>query len=117
VSIGKRYENVAVLFCELQVPAGEALPTLMDLNTLFGLMDGVVDTVPDAFKIETVGGQLVVAAGVPAESKDAAGSMLLLATRIRAALRAAKWSTGEQVEMRIGMHTGPIGKDTARKKK
>ena len=114
VAIGKRYENAAVLFCELRMPAAEALPTLMDLNALFGVMDSVVDTVPDACKIETVGGQFVVAAGVPTECKEPAALMLLVATRIRGALSTSKWSTGEQVEMRIGMHLGPLGKSHAR---
>jgi adenylate cyclase len=112
VAIGDRYDQVSVLFCELQMPAAEALPTLVDLNELFSVMDRVVDTVSDACKIETVGGQFVVAAGVPSASQDHAASMALLATRIRAALRTSRWSTGELVKMRIGIHSGPVGKES-----
>ena len=66
--------------------------------------------VPDACKIETVGGQFVVAAGVPSPSKNHAGSMALLATRIRSALESSRWSTGEDVKVRIGIHSGTVGK-------
>lgn len=110
IAIGERYDQVSVLFCELQTPAAEALPTLVDLNELFSILDSVVDTVPDACKIETVGGQFVVAAGVPSPSKNHAGSMALLATRIRSALESSRWSTGEDVKVRIGIHSGTVGK-------
>jgi hypothetical protein len=114
VRIGENYDNVSVLFCELQENAGKALSTLLDLNELFGLMDGVVDSVPEACKIETVGGQFVVAAGVPTTAAEHAQAMAVLAMRLRARLQGATWSTGQRVEMRIGIHSGPIGEFRAR---
>ena len=109
VRIGENYDGVSVLFCELQETGGKALSTLLDLNQLFGLMDSVVDSVPDACKIETVGGQFVVAAGVPSPATEHAQAMAVVAMRLRAALQSATWSTGQRVEMRIGIHSGPIG--------
>jgi hypothetical protein len=109
VAIGEHHEHVSVLFCDLKVPSAEALPLLLDLNRLFNTMDRVVDSVPDACKIETVGGQYVVASGVPHASKNHAASMATLAIQIRAALIGEMWSTGDQVEARIGIHSGPIG--------
>jgi hypothetical protein len=114
VQIGENYDSVTVLFCELQETAGNSLLTLQDLNRLFGAMDEVVDSVPGALKIETVGGQYVVAAGVPTASALHAESMAAVAMRLRAELQDATWSTGQHIEMRIGIHSGPIGEFRAR---
>ena len=114
VRIGENYDSVSVLFCELQEIAGNSLSTLQDLNKLFGLMDDVVDSVPGSCKIETVGGQYVVAAGVPTTSAEHAQVMAVVAMRLHAALQNAAWSTGQPVEMRIGIHSGPIGEFRAR---
>jgi len=114
VRIGENYDGVSVLFCELQEAAGKSLSTLLDLNKIFGLMDDVVDSVPEACKIETVGGQYVVSAGVPTRSAEHAQAMAIVAIRLRAMLQNATWSTGQPVEMRIGIHSGPIGEFRAR---
>jgi len=109
VAISKSLKEASVLFVELRLPDTYALPTLLDLNKLFTLMDGIVDTVRGTCKIETVGGQFVCASGVPSASEDHARTLAELALRIRAALSICSWSDGSDVEFRIGMHSGPIG--------
>ena len=108
VAISENYDCVSVLFCELQETAGSPLSSLLSLNRLFSIMDSEVDSEPGACKIETVGGQFVVAAGVPVISQGHAEAMAVLAVRLRVALQSEMWSAGESVQMRIGIHSGPI---------
>jgi len=109
VAISEHHAAATVLFVELLLPQADALPILVDLNRLFILMDTIVDTSAGVCKIETVGGQFVVASGVPNASARHAQEMTELALKMRAALMSACWSGGQPVAHRIGVHSGPIG--------
>ena len=113
VAISEQHEVVSVMFVELRLPAADALPSMIDLNAHFTMLDAIVDSAPGACKIETVGGQFVVASGVPTASASHARDMAILSMRMRAALSKACWSGGENVQFRIGVHSGPIGEISA----
>ena len=87
VAISELHAAATVLFVELLLPQADTLPTLVDLNRIFILMDSVVDSSSGVCKIETVGGQFVVASGVPIASACHAQEMAVLAMKMRAALR------------------------------
>ena len=58
-------------------------------------------------KIKTVGDEYMVAAGVPTPRDDHAEAIAELALRIRDYMASSSFD-GRSLEMRIGIHTGPV---------
>src|SRR5207247_8329837 len=86
------------------IPATE-LVSLM--NAVLSEFDGLAEKY-EGEKIKTVGDEYMVAAGLPAPSTDHAWAVVELALDMQAALARQASPSGEPLQMRIGIHTGPV---------
>src|SRR5207245_2568336 len=59
-------------------------------------------------KIKTMGDEYMVAAGLPTPSTDHAWAVVDLALDMQTALARQVTPSGEPLQMRIGIHTGPV---------
>jgi class 3 adenylate cyclase len=90
-------------FCETLTP-GELVETL---DALFSLFDGLAERY-GVEKIKTVGDAWMAACGVPVANRDHAGTMALLALAIVQAVAGYNKGAQRPLEVRIGMHCGPV---------
>jgi guanylate cyclase len=109
--IADAYEAASVLFADVAgftpMSAGMSPPELVGmLNTVFTTFDGFVAEL-GLEKIKTVGDEYMAAAGVPHERPDHAHAIAELALRIRDHCAEHRFD-GHHIEMRIGLHSGPV---------
>jgi guanylate cyclase len=109
--IADHFDDASVLFADVvdftPMSAGMTPTELVGLlNTLFSVFDGFVDELR-LEKIKTAGDEYMVAAGVPALRTDHAQAAADLALRMRDYV-AANPIAGHRLEMRIGIHSGPV---------
>jgi adenylate cyclase len=110
--IADSHRQVTILFADIvgfTEIAGrstpEALVTL--LNRIFSEFDALVDEL-DCEKIKTIGDAYMVVAGLPTSKADHAQSIARLALKMLAAAERASRETGENLQVRIGIHSGPV---------
>lgn len=60
------------------------------------------------YKIETVGGEYVCAAGVPNLCEAPACALTAFAVEARELVVQQSWSTGSNVKVKMGMHSGSV---------
>jgi guanylate cyclase len=109
--IADHFDDASVLFADVvdftPMSAGMMPTELVGLlNTLFSVFDGFVDDLR-LEKIKTAGDEYMVAAGVPTPRTDHAQAAADLALRMRDYV-AANPIAGHRLEMRIGIHSGPV---------
>jgi class 3 adenylate cyclase len=119
VTIADRFESATVLFCDIvgftQLSARLAPDDLVRrLDEVFSRFDTIADEL-GLEKIKTIGDAYMVAGGVPARRKDHAEAVCEMALRMRDCL--ASLTLEEPVEVRIGIHTGPVIAGVIGKKK
>jgi guanylate cyclase len=109
--IADRYEMATVLFAD--VVGFTPMTAAMDADELVGLLDDIfttLDTIAAEMgleKIKTVGDEYMVAAGVPEVRADHAHAMAEFALAIRDIVAERDFG-GHRIELRIGMHSGPV---------
>ena len=109
--IADRYEMATVLFAD--VVGFTPMTANMDADELVGLLDDIfstLDSIADEMgleKIKTVGDEYMVAAGVPEARVDHAHAMARFAIATRDIVGSRDFG-GHQIELRIGMHSGPV---------
>lgn len=77
------------------------------LNSVFSAFDQLADRY-GAEKIKTIGDGYMVAAGLPTPSQDHAQAVIELALDMQATMSSQATPTGDPLQMRIGIHTGPV---------
>ena len=110
--IADHYPSATVLFCDLvgftalagRLPAGR---TVALLNAVFSALDALT-AANNLEKIKTIGDAYMVVGGLPRAREDHVRAVLCMAKDIPTAVAAAGALHGEQLEIRIGMHTGPV---------
>ena len=110
--IADRFENVTILFSDLvgftqmseQVSAEELVGLLDEIVTAF---DHLVDDA-ELEKIKTIGDGYMVAAGLPSAGTGHAEALADLAIAMRARLEDFRARNGMDLELRIGLHSGPV---------
>lgn len=110
--IADHYPSATVLFCDLvgftaladRLPAGR---TVALLNTVFSALDGLT-AAHDLEKIKTVGDAYMVVGGLPRARADHAAAVIAMAREVPQAVQQAGALYGEALEVRIGVHTGPV---------
>jgi class 3 adenylate cyclase len=110
--IADRLESVTVLFVDLvrftehasHVAPHELVVALDDVFTRF---DEVADRV-GMEKIKTVGDAYMAVAGAPDPRPDHADAAAEMALEIMACLEGAHWPTGEPMDVRVGVASGPV---------
>ncbi|HEU0152203.1 MAG TPA: adenylate/guanylate cyclase domain-containing protein [Arenimonas sp.] len=111
-AIAERHAEVSVLFCDIVgfTRLAERLPpeALVDLlNRVFTAFDDLADA-HGVEKIKTIGDAYMVAAGLPVPRPDHAAVLADLALGMVAAVAALRAETGLGLDVRIGIHSGPV---------
>ncbi|MGA1265513.1 MAG: adenylate/guanylate cyclase domain-containing protein [Prochlorothrix sp.] len=111
-AIAENFEQVTILFVDLvnftclstQMPASDLVCLL---NEIFSRFDALVEHY-GLEKIKTIGDAYMVVGGVPTPHPDAAGAMVQLALAVRSALDEFNQAHHSNLQVRIGINTGPV---------
>ena len=111
-TIADGFDEVTVLFADLvgftalsaELPPGEVVRRL---NRLFSAFDDRVEAL-GLEKIKTIGDAYMVAGGLPEPRTDHAEAVATLALQMLDTVAALGDSEGEALQVRIGIHTGPV---------
>ncbi|AZV80454.1 hypothetical protein EBB79_12955 [Parasedimentitalea marina] len=110
--IADSHEQVTTLFADIvgftevaSQSSPESLVTL--LNRIFSQFDALVDDL-DLEKIKTIGDAYMVVAGLPAARPDHAQAIARLALEMLVAAERVSQETGKQLQIRVGIHSGPV---------
>jgi class 3 adenylate cyclase/Tfp pilus assembly protein PilF len=111
-AIADRFDSVTVLFADIvgftKLSAQTTPEKLVQgLNTIFERFDKLAKKY-NLEKIKTIGDAYMVAGGLPERSEDHSERVAMFALEIQAAMHEESFrtSTGERVQLRIGIHTG-----------
>ena len=77
------------------------------LNDIFSAFDGLIEQ-RGLEKIKTIGDAYMVAAGIPVPRTDHAAAIAELAIQMQVTLKNKSRSLGIPLQMRIGIHSGPL---------
>ena len=111
-TIADHYDQVSILFADLVnfTPlSAELSPREMVglLNEIFSYFDSLVDQC-GVEKIETVGDEYMAACGVPRSNPNHAQAIARLALEMCSYMASFPSYNGRRLEIRIGIHSGPI---------
>ena len=111
-SIADGFDAVTVLFADVAgfTPLSAALPPadLVDfLNRLFSEFDRLAEGL-GLEKIKTIGDAYMVAGGLPEPRADHALAVVRMGLAMAEVARAIRTPTGEALQLRIGINTGPV---------
>ena len=111
-AIAERHAEVSVLFCDIvgftrlsERLSPERLVAI--LNRVFTGFDDLADRY-GVEKIKTIGDAYMVAAGLPEPNEDHAGALANMALDMIDQVRALCGELGEALDVRIGLHSGPV---------
>jgi class 3 adenylate cyclase len=110
--IADSHKQVTILFADIvgfTEIAGRSTPESLVtlLNRIFSQFDLLVDAVK-LEKIKTIGDAYMVVAGLPAARHDHAHATARLALEMIEAAERVSQETGRRLQIRIGMHSGPV---------
>ncbi|MGI9350871.1 MAG: adenylate/guanylate cyclase domain-containing protein [Rhizobiaceae bacterium] len=110
--IADKFDEASVMFADIigftnmtRAMSAEALVNM--LNTIFSEFDQAADT-EEVEKIKTIGDAYMAVCGVPEPNDDHAQKVMKFALHIQKNLKEISASQGIQLQMRIGIATGPI---------
>ncbi len=120
-SIADGFEGVSVLFADLvgftQMSARLTPEELVDrLNQVFSNFDDLVDKLK-LEKIKTIGDAYMVAGGLHSREFDHAQAIAEMALAMQRRMRDFSGQFGEELGIRVGIHTGPVVAGVIGKKK
>lgn len=121
VTIADRFESATVLFSDIvgftEMSSRLAPDTIVRrLDEVFSSFDRIADQL-ELEKIKTIGDAYMVAGGVPARRTDHAEAVCDMALRMRDVLAELATRMDEPMNVRIGIHTGPVVAGVIGKKK
>jgi class 3 adenylate cyclase len=110
--IADQFEAVTVLFADIvdfTLLAGETSPEelVCTLNELFSIFDQVTQQ-HNLEKIKTSGDAYIIASGLPLPRRDHAQALAAAALELRQQVQSFSSSRGKKLQMRFGMHSGPV---------
>ena len=111
-TIAEYHTDVTVMFADLvgftELTARLNPNDLMDLlNSVFSGFDMLADR-HHVEKIKTIGDAYMVVAGVPEPAEDHAQRIMRMALAMQNAIQQINTHTGNALNLRIGIHTGPV---------
>ena len=120
-SIADGFAEVSVIFADIvgftelssKLPPDQLVNVL---NEVFSRFDGLADEF-GLEKIKTIGDAYMVAAGLPERRPDHALAAARMALGMRDALEAVNRAHGQHLEIRVGIHSGPVVAGVIGKKK
>ncbi len=110
--IAEGYNEVTVMFADIVgfTPLSSQMSPkklVYLLNLIFSAFDRLVEQ-HQLEKIKTMGDAYMVAGGLPETRSDHAGAMVELAIAMQRAIAEIAQETGEDLRLRVGIHTGPV---------
>jgi class 3 adenylate cyclase/CheY-like chemotaxis protein len=110
--IAEHFPECTVMFADLvgfsrlasRVPPAELVQIL---NTIFSAFDRLADQ-HGLEKIKTIGDAYMLVGGVPTPRADHAEAVVNMAVEVREAMKSMHARTGHLLQMRIGIHSGPV---------
>jgi class 3 adenylate cyclase len=110
--IADRIDEATVVFVDavgFTVEAERTSPDLLvgALDALFSRFDAISDEV-GLEKIKTVGDAYIAVAGAPRPRPDHVAAAAEMAIAVQDAVREARWPSGNPVQVRVGIATGPV---------
>lgn len=120
-TIADGYDNVTILFSDIvgftEFSTNHSPKELVyKMNILFSKFDDLLDTY-HVEKIKTIGDALMLVSGAPKHYPNHANEMILVALDMYAALNTFNHDHHEQLNLRIGIHSGPVIAGVMGKKK
>ncbi|MBL4848911.1 MAG: adenylate/guanylate cyclase domain-containing protein [Planctomycetes bacterium] len=111
-TIAEHYESVTVLFADIcgftllsaRIPSHELIAML---NEVFTTFDGLAET-HGLEKIKTIGDAYMAACGLPEVREGHAQAVAAMALDMTKAIQAYAEKTGSDLNIRVGIHTGPV---------
>jgi guanylate cyclase len=120
-TIAERFDEASVLFADLVgfTPLSAQMEpdeTVELLNEIYSYLDSLAEKY-DVEKIRTIGDNYMVAAGVPTPRPDHAQALARMALDIQAYAAGLSPQSGNRLEFRIGINSGPLVAGVIGKKK
>ncbi len=111
-TIADHFLEVTVLFADIVdfTPLAASLPApelVVLLNRVFSTFDDLTET-HGLEKIKTIGDSYMAVCGLPEPCADHAACAAIMALKMCAAARQFQRDTGEPLQLRIGIHSGPV---------
>ena len=111
-TIADRFESATVLFADIvdftQLAAQLSSDELVSLlNQIFSAFDALAEKY-GLEKIKTIGDAYMAVAGVPKPDDKHAQAAANMALELRTVIAGFKRETGEPLQLRIGLHSGPV---------
>lgn len=112
IQIADKVDDATVIFADVtnftQLSESSSAEEIVSLlNTLFSAFDALADTF-GVEKIKTMGDSYMAAAGIPIERPDHAEAAVNMALAMLKALGEVNLSSGNNLNIRIGIHSGPV---------
>ncbi len=106
------FEEVTILFADIvgftQLSSEiEPMQLVAGLNRIFSAFDGLTEKY-GLEKIKTIGDAYMVVGGLPTPRSDHATAIADMALDMQAYMQTVKTELGENLELRIGINTGPV---------
>ena len=111
-TIGERHDEATIVFADLV--GFTEMSIRMDAEALVKLLDSLFRRMDDLAselgveKIKTIGDAYMAVAGLPEPQADHAESAAAFALRTRQVAAGIRDDRGEQLQLRIGLHSGPV---------
>jgi len=111
-TIADKYAEATILFLDIvgfTEFSAKLLPSKLVgvLNDIFTRFDLITEKY-NLEKIKTIGDSYLLAGGLPIERDDHAEAVAFAAIEMRAAIEKFNQETGENLSIRIGIHSGPV---------
>ena len=111
-TIAEQYDSVSILFADIvgftplseRMDAGEVVDLL---NQVFSRFDALVDD-HGVEKVRTIGDNYMVVAGAPRRRPNHAHTLAEVALEMMASLAEFSLPTGDRLQFRIGINSGPV---------
>ncbi|GIL96581.1 hypothetical protein Vretimale_2365 [Volvox reticuliferus] len=107
------YPEVTILFSDMvgfTTTSAKSTPEEVYnmLNEMYDKFDSLVDDFPDVYKLETIGDAYFLVCNLTTDCERHVDVVIDFAIRMQALTRHIKNAQGEPVQLRIGIHTGPV---------
>ncbi|GFR46282.1 hypothetical protein Agub_g7836 [Astrephomene gubernaculifera] len=107
------YPEVTILFSDvvgfMVASGGSSNEQMYDLlNVLYDRFDCLIDEFPDVYKLETIGDAYFLVCNLTTHCPRHVDAVIDFAIRMQAAARGVRDAQGQPVQIRIGIHTGPV---------
>ncbi|GFR46278.1 hypothetical protein Agub_g7832 [Astrephomene gubernaculifera] len=107
------YPEVTILFSDMVGFTNTSAKSTAEevynmLNEMYDKFDCLIDEFPDVYKLETIGDAYFLVCNLTTHCPRHVDTVIDFAIRMQAAARGVRDAQGQPVQIRIGIHTGPV---------